>query len=116
MARSRRLDCLVRRASATTHHRQITRYGSLRSQGRHRHQPPKRMSSSSEDDTDGTCSPSEAREMATRVLLKTLSMPGAPCAFKWLRSSAISTLFWPLESSPTLPGVAEVRISALSGA
>src|SRR5215813_5925953 len=51
-------------------------------------QPPRRISSVSEDDTDGTCSPSEAREMATRVLLKTLSMPGAPCAFKWLRSSS----------------------------
>src|SRR5919197_6705881 len=76
--------------------------------------PPMRISSSSEDDTDGTCSPSEAREMATRVLLKTPSTPPAPCAFRLLSSSETSTLFWPLLSSATLPGVAEVRISAFS--
>src|ERR1700752_479360 len=78
--------------------------------------PPMRISSSSEDDTLGTCAPSEAREIETRVLLKTLSTPPAPCAFRLLRSSATSTLFWPLESSATLPGVADVRISALSDA
>ena len=37
--------------------------------------PPMRTSSSSEDETEGTCSPSEAREMATRVLLKAASAP-----------------------------------------
>ena len=37
--------------------------------------PPMRMSSSSEDDTAGTCSPSLAREIATRVLLKAVSAP-----------------------------------------
>src|SRR5215470_23766 len=77
--------------------------------------PPMRISSVSEDDTLGTCSPSEAREMATRVLLKTLSTP-VPSLPKLLSSSETSTLFWPLLSSATLPGVAEVRISALSGA
>src|SRR5712671_1663519 len=53
--------------------------------------------------------------MAARVLLKTVSMPAAG-ALRLLSSSVISTLYWPLESSATLPGVAEVRISALSGA
>src|SRR6266576_6250110 len=76
---------------------------------------PKLTSSSSDDDTDGTCSPSEAREMATRVLLKTASTPAA-CALRLASSSDISTLLALLESSATLPGVAEVRISALSGA
>src|SRR3984893_15090879 len=75
---------------------------------------PKRTSSSSEEDTDGTWAPSEAREIATRVLLKTVS--AAAWALRLLSSSATSTLYWPLESSATLPGVAEVRISALSGA
>ena len=36
---------------------------------------PKRTSSRSEDETEGTCSPSEARETATRVLLKAASAP-----------------------------------------
>src|ERR1700712_1478094 len=72
-----------------------------------------RTSSSSEDDTDGTCSPSEAREMATRVLLKTVSAP--VCAFKLLSSSVTSTLYWPLPSSVTLPGVADDSTSAFSG-
>src|ERR1700732_130611 len=76
---------------------------------------PRRTSSSSEDETDGTCSPSEAREMATRVLLKTDSAPPA-CAVRLLSSSDTSTLCSPLPSSATLPGVAEVRTSALSGA
>ena len=60
-------------------------------------------------------SPSVAREMAMRVLLKADSMP-ASCGLSCLSSSVISTLWRPLESSATLPGVAEVRISALSGA
>src|SRR5439155_9538410 len=72
-------------------------------------------SSASEDDTDGTCSPSEAREIATRVLLKTLSTPPVS-ALRLLSSSDISTEWAPSESSATLPGVAEVRINALSGA
>src|ERR1700730_17109650 len=83
-------------------------------------QPPafslalKRTSSSSEEDTEGTCSPSEAFEIATRVLLKTVS--SAVCPLRLLSSSDISTEYWPLPSSVTLPGVAEDRISALSGA
>ena len=76
----------------------------------------KRTSSISEEDTEGTCSPSEAREIATRVLLKTASAPAVGCALMLLSSSVTSTLYWPLESSATLPGVAEDRISALSGA
>src|SRR3979490_1270415 len=73
------------------------------------------MSSSSDDDTDGTCSPSDARDTAMRVLLKTASAPAAfePILFN---SSVTSTLVWPLESSATFPGVADDRISALSGA
>src|SRR5471030_1183689 len=74
-------------------------------------------SSSSEDDTEGTCSPSEAREMATRVLLKRASTPATPAgsASRLVNNSVISTLCCPLESSATLPGVAEDKISALSG-
>ena len=48
-----------------------------------------------------------------RVLLKALAAPD--CELKLFRSSVTSTLYWPLPSSATLPGVAEVRISALSG-
>src|SRR6478736_8213564 len=70
--------------------------------------PPMRTSSSKEDDTCGTCSPSEARETEMRVLLKAMAAPD--CAFKLFRSSVTSTLYWPLPSSATLPGVAEVRI------
>jgi len=85
---------------------------SLRSQGRQDY-PPMRMSSSREDDTDGTCSPSLAREMATRVLLKAAS---ALARVSRLRSSSeTSTLLGAVESSATLPGVAEDRISAFSG-
>src|SRR6266568_6586428 len=86
-----------------------------------RRQPPvvsvalRGTSSASEEDTEGTCSPSEAREIATRVLLKRLSTP-PPSALRLLSSSDISTEWVPSESSATLPGVAEVRISALSGA
>src|SRR5436190_13374448 len=36
---------------------------------------PRRTSSTSEDDTEGTCSPSEDFATATRVLLKTVSAP-----------------------------------------
>src|SRR5882724_4761071 len=75
--------------------------------------PPMRTSSSREDDTEGTCSPSLAREIATRVLLKAVSAPA--WAARLLSSSDISTLYAPLESSATLPGVAEVRIRAFSG-
>src|SRR6266404_3662145 len=60
-------------------------------------------------------STSSAREIATRVLLKTVSTPPAS-ALRLLSSSDISTEWAPSESSATLPGVAEVRISALSGA
>src|SRR5258708_33742715 len=67
--------------------------------------PPNWMSSSSDDDTDGTCSPSEAREIATRGLLKALSAPA--WAVRLFKSSATSTLYWPLESPATLPGGAE---------
>src|SRR6266702_1426952 len=75
--------------------------------------PPKRMSSNSDDDTDGTCSPSDTREMVTRVLLKAASaVAWAPRLFN---SSETSTLLELLESSATLPGVADVRISAFSG-
>src|SRR5262245_26099620 len=77
--------------------------------------PPNLMSSSSEDDTVGTCSPSEAREIAMRVFLNTLSRPELLAA-RLLSNSVTSTLFAPLESSATLPGEAEDRISALSGA
>src|SRR5260370_6290 len=77
-------------------------------------QPPRLTSSTSVDDTVGTWAPSEAREIETRGLWKTLAMP------VWLSrlfsSSDTSTLFAPFESSATLPGVADVRISALSGA
>src|SRR5207244_12815247 len=76
--------------------------------------PPMRTSSSSDDDTCGTCSPSEARETEMRVLLKALAAPD--CEFKLFKSSVTSTLYWPLPSSATLPGVAEVRINAFSGA
>ena len=72
-----------------------------------------RTSSSSDDDTCGTCSPSEARETEMRVLLKALAAPD--CEFRLFSSSVTSTLYWPLPSSATLPGVAEVRISAFSG-
>src|SRR5216684_1613059 len=75
--------------------------------------PPKRTSSSSDDDTDGTCSPSEAREIATRVLLKALSAPA--WAVRLFRSSATSTLYGPLESSATLPGVAALSTIVFSG-
>src|SRR5258708_2484900 len=75
--------------------------------------PPNWMSSSSDDDTDGTCSPSLAREIATRVLLKALSAPA--CAVRLFKSSATSTLYWPLESSATLPGVAEDSTRVFSG-
>src|SRR6476660_150551 len=77
-------------------------------------QPPRLTSSTSVDDTVGTWAPSEAREIETRVLWKTLSMPAWP--FRLFSSSDTSTLFAPFESSATLPGVAEVRISALSEA
>src|SRR6266404_2398780 len=76
---------------------------------------PKSMSSAREEETVGTCAPSEAREIATRVLLKTLSTP-PPSGLRLLSNSDISTEWVPSESSATLPGVAEVRISALSGA
>src|SRR6186997_1909608 len=76
--------------------------------------PPIRTSSSSDDETWGTCSPSEARETEMRVLLKAVAAPD--CEFKLLSSSVTSTLYWPLPSSATLSGVAEVRISAFSGA
>src|SRR6185437_273976 len=84
-------------------------------------QPPvasavaRRMSSRSEDDTDGTCSPALVREIATRVLRNTASAP-RPFTVRLRNSSATSTLWEPLESSATLPGVADERISALSGA
>ena len=74
--------------------------------------PTERLQTST---TTGTCSPSDARETATRVLLKTVSAPAA-CALRLFSSSATSTLFRPLKSSATLPGTADVRISALSGA
>src|SRR5205814_305428 len=94
---------------------------------------PSRTSSTSEDDTEGTCSPSEDFATATRVLLKTLSAPAelsaslaglsawpvglsACCAVRLVSNSAISTEYCPAESSATLPGVAEVRTSALSAA
>src|ERR1700743_3155402 len=83
-------------------------------------QPPafsaaaKLTSSSSEDDTEGTCSPSDEREIAARALLNGASERVVP--LRLLSSSDISTLYWPRESSTTWPGVAEVRISALSGA
>src|ERR1700709_2920493 len=75
----------------------------------------RRTSSFSDDDTEGTCSPFDARDTAIRVLVKRASAPAAfePMLFK---SSVTSTLLWPLESSATLPGVADDRISALSGA
>src|ERR1700692_2147171 len=75
---------------------------------------PRRISSNSEDETVGTCSPSEAREMATRVLLKMVSASAA-WTLRLFNSSDTSTLCSPLPSSATLPGVAEVRIRALSG-
>src|SRR4029079_948974 len=75
--------------------------------------PPMRMSSSSEDDTAGTCSPSLARDTATRGLLKAVSAPA--WAVRLLSSSATSTLYWPMESSTTLPGVAEVSTRLFSG-
>src|SRR5260370_39981035 len=79
---------------------------------------PRLTSASSEDDTAGTCSPSVAREMAVRVLLNSASAPAGPagCALMLLSSSVISTLWVPGESSATLPGVADDRTSALSGA
>ena len=49
----------------------------------------KRTSSKSEEDTDGICSPLEARKTATRVLLKT---PSLTCALSSLSSSVTSTL------------------------
>src|SRR5262249_54559633 len=76
---------------------------------------PKRTSSSNEDDTVGTCSPSDAREIATRVLLKAACAPTVP-ASRLRSSSATSALFWPSPSSATLPGAAEVRTRALLGA
>src|SRR5260370_8097749 len=77
---------------------------------------PRLTSSSSEDDTAGTCSPSVAREMAVRVLLNSASAPAGPagCALMLLSSSVISTLRVPAESSPPLPGVADHRTTALS--
>ncbi len=42
--------------------------------------PPMRTSSRSDDDTCGTCSPSEARETEMRVLLKALAAPD--CEFR----------------------------------
>src|SRR3954451_14799656 len=94
---------------------------------------PRRTSSTSEDDTEGTCSPSDDLATATRVLLKTVSAPAgfsawaadlsaspadlsARSAVRLLSNSAISTEYCPAESSATLPGVAEVRTSALSDA
>src|SRR6185312_16512657 len=74
----------------------------------------KEMSSSKDDDTEGTCSPSEARAIATRVLLKTVSAPTSP-VLRLLSSSVTSTLYWPLESSATLPGVADVSTMVFSG-
>ena len=53
-----------------------------------------RISSSKDDDTEGTCSPSDAREIATRVLLKAVSAPA--WAVRLSSSSAISTLYWRL--------------------
>src|SRR5882724_9515714 len=75
----------------------------------------RRTSSESDDDTDGTRSPSEAREMAARVWLKMASALSADAA-RLARSSVIKTLWWPSESSTTLPGVAEERINAFSDA
>ena len=37
------------------------------------------------------------------------------CAFRLVSSSVTSTLYWPLPSSVTLPGVADDSTSALSG-
>src|SRR5438445_6363142 len=75
--------------------------------------PPSRTSSSSEDDTLGTCSPSLAREIATRVLLKAVSAPA--WALRLLMSSEIKTLLGAEESSATLPGVVEVSTIVFSG-
>ena len=49
-----------------------------------------------------------------RVLLKAVAAPD--CELRLLSNSVTSTLYWPVLSSATLPGVAEVRISAFSGA
>ena len=74
-----------------------------------------RMSSSSDDDTSGTCSPSEARETATRVLLKAAC--GAGLRIQIVQQLGHQHAVLALaESSATLPGVAEDRISAFSGA
>ena len=72
------------------------------------------MSSSRDDDTEGTCSPSDERETATRVLLKA-ALGGGSAPSRLFNSSDTSTLLAVLESSTTLPGVAEDRISAFSG-
>ena len=56
-------------------------------------------SSKSEEDTDGICSPLEARKTATRVLLKTSS--ALTCALTWFSSSVTSTLCSPPVSSAT---------------
>src|SRR6267142_2064384 len=61
--------------------------------------PPMRTSSSSDDDTCGTCSPSEARETEMRVLLNAVAAPD--CESRLFRSSVTSTLYWPLPSSAT---------------
>ena len=79
-----------------------------------RSQPPKLMSSSSEDDTAGTCSPSDGAGDGDAGLVEGafgagLRRSGCSAARRPARCSGL------LESSATLPGVAEVRISAFSG-
>src|SRR5438477_5402450 len=78
---------LTRRYAPTSPH---GRGGTERAAPDNLHHPPMLMSSSSEDDTEGTCSPSDAREIATRVLLKAVSAPA--WAARLLSSSDISTL------------------------
>src|SRR4051812_16433722 len=51
---------------------------------------PRRTSSDSEEDTEGTCSPSDALATATRVLLKTVSAASC-CVSRLFSSSPIST-------------------------
>jgi hypothetical protein len=58
--------------------------------------------------------PSEERNTATRVLLKTFSM--LPPAFSSLSNAGTSTLCFPFISSATLPGVFNEMMSALLGA
>src|ERR1700727_331806 len=97
----------------------------LRTQERQNLYPPvlpaalalKLTSSISEEETEGTWAPSDAREIATRVWLKIASAARARSALVLIlvSSSVTSTEFSPVESSATAPGEAEVRISALSG-